>query len=76
MKTGTVLGQVALRARAPGYEDVVFQQVRVDDGILVAADLTGVKPGELVLLTQGPSADGYRMELRCDALIVGTVGEL
>lgn len=75
MKTGTVLGPLTLRAGAPGYEDVAFQQVRLDDAIVVAADLIGVKPGELVLLTQGPSADGYRMELRCDALIVGTVGK-
>ena len=73
MKIGTVLGEILLESCLPGWESVSCKQVRLEDGLLVAADLTGTKTGDLVLLTQESSANGYRMELRCDALIVGKV---
>ena len=73
MKIGIVLGQVRLEQAAPGYESAAFCQVQVADEVLVAADPLHTRQGELVLLTQGKSARDYRMDLRCDALIVGKV---
>jgi len=73
MKIGTVLGSVRLQSCAPGYEEILCKQVRLDDQVLVAADFSDTKPGDLVVLTEGESANGYRMDLRCDALILGKV---
>lgn len=71
MKIGTVMGTVDLSRCAPGYEQIGWFQVRLEDRMLVAADMTGVQPGDLVLIALGCAADGYRQDLRCDALIVG-----
>ena len=73
MKIGTVLGPVHLASCAPGFDEMCCKQVRVEDQILVAADLAGTNSGDLVLLTLGSVAAGYRMDLRCDALIVAVV---
>ena len=73
MKIGTVLGEIRLRGYTPGYENVVWKQIRLEDQVLVAADLVGAGSGDLVLVAQGLSADRYRMDLRCDALILGTL---
>ena len=73
MKIGTVMGNVDLSRCAPGYENISWMLVRLDDQVLVAADLTGVNCGDLVLLVQGEAADRYRQDLRCDAIIVGKV---
>ena len=73
MLIGTVLGDVRLRECAVGYEQISFRQVRLEDRLVVAADLVGAQAGDLVLLTEGAAAAGYRMDLRCDALILGKV---
>ena len=75
MPIGTVLGEVRLEKCLPGWENTVCKQVRLEDGLLVAADPVGAKPGELVLVMRGAPANGYAMELRCDALIAGIVAE-
>ena len=76
MKIGTVLGKVGLSIAAPGFANDIWMQVRMDDQVLVAADITGVKAGDLVLVLQGVGADRYRQDLRCYALIVGKVDNL
>lgn len=71
MKIGTVLGEIRMDACAPGFEESSWKQVRLEDRILVAADPLGVQSGDLVLVAQGVPADSYRMDLRCDAMIIG-----
>lgn len=71
MKIGTVMGVLQLQKCAPGYEQVQWKQVRFADQVLVAADIVGANSGDLVLLAEGPAANGVRMDLRCDALILG-----
>ena len=71
MRIGTVLGEIRLHSWAQGFEEIRCKQVRLEDGVTVAADLVDARPGELVLLTEGPAANGYRADLRCDALILG-----
>lgn len=75
MKIGTVLGQVHLVSWVSGYDEVPCKQVRLEDQVLVAADPTGAKAGELVLVSQGSAADHQYMGLRCDALIVGRIDQ-
>ena len=71
MKIGTVMGEVQLEKRLPGYENVRFCQVRLTQEVVVAADLLSTRQGDLVLLTQGKAARAYSMEHPCDALILG-----
>ena len=73
MKIGTVMGEVRLETRIPGYEDTRFCQVRLTDEVLVAADMLNTRQGDLVLLARGEAARAYSMALSCDALIVGKV---
>ena len=73
MKIGTVMGEVRLEKRLPGYEHARFFQVRLTEEIVVAADWLCPCQGDLVLLTQGNAARANSMEYPCDALILGIV---
>ena len=72
MKTGTVIGPLSPSKTAQGFEQGRWVQLRTQQGIEVALDPIGVKPGQTVILATGPAAQ-CTMIPPTDALIVAVV---
>lgn len=73
MKIGTVIGKLEPKRSAPGFEEVKWCQVRVEKQTLVAADLVGTEPGQLVLLADGTLADHHHMTCPADTIAVAVL---
>ncbi len=73
MQIGRVLGAVFLQTTLQNAQSLRWMQVRTDDKTIVALDLAGAKPQDLVLLCQGDAARLADPACPVDAAIVGVV---
>lgn len=75
MKIGNVTGVVQVSRQAICLRDQTFLTVDMDGSSIVAADQTGAREGDRVLLTLGMAAGRFSMEAPVDAAVVAILKE-
>ena len=73
MILGTVLGEIPMARTLPGAENLRWVQIETGEGVLAAADLLTVQPGELVLVCGGAAAAGWVSGSPADAAVAAVV---
>lgn len=73
MVIGRVLGVVALKSTLQNAYTLRWLQVRTEEKTVVALDLSGAQPQDLVLMCMGEAARLASAECPVDAAVVGVV---
>lgn len=73
MKIGTVIGKLEPQRCAPGFEEIAWMQVCVEKETVVAADMVGAEPGQMVLLATGAAAGRCNMTCPADVIAVAVI---